>query len=599
MRRFIIHSFAFIGVSVMTLVLLGIVLAISHRAPKPSVPDLAVLKLDLSQHFDDVAKNDPIAHLRGETAAGFIDLLTVMTTATGDARVKGLIANVDGVSMSLGQIQEFRDALARFRAAGKFAYAYGESMGSNKDIYLASGFDQISVQPMGGLGLTGLVAERLFLRGTLDKLGIEPEVERRRDYKTFGDGFLFTGYTSSEREMILSYVGSLSAQMVDGIAKGRGMSPDDVRALIDRGPFTTEEALKSRLIDHIAFFDEVREEALTKASTDSNGAISKSRAKVISGSRYAQATEHGPKSSAVKIAFVPASGAIVSGDGGPNFGGDDMIAAASLSKAINHAIDDKDVMAILLRVNSPGGSASASETIRHALMKARKAGKPVVVSMSGVGASGGYWIAMGADAIVAEPATITGSIGVFALKPNFEKLAADWGANYDRILFGANAGIYSTGKPFTPAERERLGAQIDEVYNLFKSGVADGRNMTVEAVEKIAQGRVWTGAQAKDLGLVDQLGGLDVAQSVLREKLKLAADATFDLVLFPAPLTFFESLSKNLGGHDQAFALVDLFRGRDSQLASFAQMAEPYLQALRLSLAREPLVFTTAPVDFN
>jgi protease-4 len=598
MRRFIVHSFAFIGLSVMTLVLLGVILALTYRPSKPSVPDMAVLRLDFSQAFQDVAKSDPFAHLRGEQKAGFLDLLKILATATTDPRVKGLIADVDGVSMSLGQVQELRDALTKFRAAGKFAYAYGESLSGNKDIYLASAFDQIAVQPMGGLGLTGLMAERLFLRGTLDKIGIEPEVERRRDYKTAGDAFLFTGYTSSEREMILSYVGSLSAQMIEGIAKGRGLSADDVRALVDRGPFTTEEALKSRLIDKIAFFDEVRDGALMKASPEGQREGDKPKARLIASGKYAAATEKSAKSDATKIALVPASGAIVNGDEGPNFGGNDNVAASTLAKAINHAIDDKDIKAILLRVNSPGGSATASETIRHALAKARKAGKPVVVSMSGVAASGGYWISMGADAIVAEPATITGSIGVFSLKPNIEKLAADWGANYDRILFGANAGINSNGKPYTPAERERLGAQIDEVYNLFKAGVADGRNMTVESVEKIAQGRVWSGAQAKDLGLVDQLGGLDTAQAILREKLKLGADAPLSLEVFPKPPGFFEMLSKNLGT-DQPSSLISQIRAQNPQMARLAHSLDPYLQALGLSFQGQVLVYTTAPYDFN
>jgi protease-4 len=234
------------------------------------------------------------------------------------------------------------------------------------------------------------------------------------------------------------------------------------------------------------------------------------------------------------------------------------------------------------------------------MIKAKQAGKPVIVSMSGVAGSGGYWVAMSADAIVAEPATITGSIGVISLKPNIEKLAADYGANFDRILFGANAGIDSIGKPFTPAERERLSAQMDEVYNAFKVGVADGRNMTVEAVEKIAQGRVWSGAQAKDLGLVDQLGGIDVAQAVIREKLKLNADAPLDLVVFPKPPGLLESISRSLGGggEDTRVDLLALL-GRDPQLARLVKAAQPYLLALTLSLDGGPLVLTSAPVDLR
>ncbi len=600
MLRFAVRTFAVIGVLFVLLISLTIILMLSYRTPRPSVPDSAVLKVDLAQAYSELGRNDPISRFRGESSAGFIDLLSALNTAASDPRVKGLIANVDGVPYSLAKVQELRDAIAKFRASGKFAYAYGQSLPGNKDIYLASAFEQISVQPLGGLALTGLSAERLFLRGTLDKIGIEPEIERRRDYKTANDAYVYSGYTSSEREMILSYVGSLSGQIIEGIAKGRSMSVEDVRSLIDRGPFTTEEALKSKLIDRIAYADEIRDSALQKASGDKPGS-----AKVMTMGHYAQAVQDKPKSNATKIALITANGVIMSGQGGDDPVSGTRLGADALAKAITKAVEDKDVKGFLVRADSPGGSALASEVIRHALVKAKKAGKPVVVSMSGVAASGGYWLAMSADAIVAEPATITGSIGVFAMKANIEKLAADWGAGFDRILFGANAGIYSIGKPYTPAERERVSAMVDEIYNSFKSGVAEGRNMTVEAVEKIAQGRVWSGAQAKDLGLVDALGGLDVAQNILREKLKLAADAPLDLIAFPKPPTFIEALAKNLdGGDNGAHSSLMMPAEIQTQLQALqmprvARMAESYLREVDLALSGEPLALIDTPTDFR
>lgn len=605
MRRFIVQAFAVIGALVVLVIVGGSLFFMLAGAPKPTVPELAVLKIDLTREFADVSRDNPLAKLRGEDRAGFLDVLTAINRAAADPKVKGLIANVGSVSLSMAKAQEVRDAVLRFRAAGKFAYAYGEELDGNKGYYIATAFDQIAVQPMGGLGLTGLITERLFLRGTLDKIGIEPEVERRRDYKTAADDYLFSGFTPAAREMIQSFVGSISNQMIEGIAKGRGLSVEDVRGLIDRGPFTTDEALKARLVDRIAYPDEVREAALAKAAPEG----AKDKAKVIAQGPYLAATAAKPKSGATKIALVPASGLIVQGAGGDDPVTGEQMGATPLARAITKAVEDKEIKAILLRVDSPGGSAIGSDVIRHALLKARKAGKPVVVSMSGVAGSGGYWIAMSADAIIAEPATITGSIGVISLKPNVEKLAADWGANYDRILFGANAGIGSIGKPLTGAERERASAQIDEIYNLFKAGVAEGRNMTVEAVEKIAQGRVWSGAQAKDLGLVDQLGGIETAEAVIREKLKLPGEApALDLVLFPKSPSLIESIGRMLGGKgDEGDARANVGLGgalrralvEDPALAPVIRAARPYLRDLSLALSGEPLALVTAPVDFN
>ena len=398
-----------------------------------------------------------------------------------------------------------------------FRSAFGESGPGNGAYYLATAFDEIYVQPSGDVGLTGLMAETPFLRGTLDKLGIVPRFSARGKYKTAVNMFTERRFTEAHREAASQLVASQFGQIVRGIAEARKLSEDDVRAIVDQAPLSAQQALDAHLLDGLAYRDEVY------AKFESGGE-KPTRIPLL---RYLDRA--GPPSApGDTVALIHGVGTVQRGKSGVDpLSGDVSMGSDTVSAAFRSAVEDDDVRAIVFRIDSPGGSYVASDTIWREVSRARAAGKPVIVSMGNVAASGGYFVAMPADRIVAQPGTITGSIGVFSGKMLLGAFFDKLGITFDEVHAGANATMWSSLQDFTPGQKARFEAELDRVYNDFTSKAAQARKTTPEKIDEVAQGRVWTGAQAKERGLVDTLGSFDDALKSAARRAKLAADGDY------------------------------------------------------------------------
>jgi protease-4 len=473
----------------------------------------------------------------------------------------------------LARAQELRDAVRAFRSHGKLTVAwaetFGELAGGSVPYYLATGFDEIWLQPSGDVCLTGVAMQVPFLRAALARAHITPQLAQRHEYKNVANVFTERGFTAPHREATERVVGSLTEQLVDGIAEGRTLDTGEVRALVDRAPLFASEALEAGLVDHLGYRDEVyaavREQAGTDAVLQYVGRYGRSTVARLS----TRVTRSRPQ-----LALVDVTGPIHLGRSGrrpflAGSAGSDTVTAALrsateardvgaivlrvaspggsyvASDAIWHqvaltrqagkpvVVSMGDVAAIVLRVASPGGSYVASDAIWHQVALTRQAGKPVVVSMGDVAASGGYFVSMGADVIVAEPATITGSIGVVSGKQVVDGLVDRLGIGHEGVTGGKHGLMFSPLQEFSEDEWERLNAWLDRVYEDFAMKVAHGRRLPADRVREVARGRVWTGADAKDHGLVDELGGLGAAMDVARERAGLPPSAQPAMRVYP------------------------------------------------------------------
>jgi protease-4 len=528
MRRFVLGLFAAIGI-VTVIAFIGGGLVIWRLAEsEPALPKTIVLSAELGRGLAAGAGQGPLSELVFGGEETLRDFLDALERAGDDARVKGLYVRLGGDPFGLATCQELRDAIADFRAKGKFAIGFTDSFGElgpgTRPYYLATAFDEIWLQPLGSLGLIGLHSETPFFRGALDRLGILPSFAHREEYKTAMNSLTETAMTKPQREEIEDLLRATSGQIVRGIANARKLTEAQVSALIDRGPFFADEALAAGLVDRVGYRDQAVARARQRAGTG---------AELVSLSRYLEDAGH-PHNRGPKIALVYGTGLVTAGGGKRTPLLDDAeLSAREVGRAFRQAFSDPEVRAILFRIDSPGGSAVASETIWREVVRAREHGKPVIVSMGDVAGSGGYYIAAPADKIVAEPATLTGSIGVLAGKLVVSELLHKLGITADSAERGANAAMFSMFEDFSPSGRQRLDAFLDETYRGFKEHVATGRHLTADEVEAAAKGRVWTGEEAKEKGLVDALGGYDVALRLAKEAAKIPADKPFKLAVFP------------------------------------------------------------------
>lgn len=530
MRRAIVGFFASVGILVVALTALGVglwIFVVPHEKP---LAEQDVLQIDLTRALPEGAPDDNVQRLIFGERTSLRDLLDAIERAGKDPRVKGLVARLGDGSLGTAQAQEVRDAIARFRAAGKFAFGYADSFGElgsgTRSYYLAAAFDQIWLQPVGSVGLVGVRIEAPFFRGTLDMLGIAPRFDHREEFKTAMNTLTETKMTPAHREESESLLNSVYGQIVAGIAQGRRLDPGQVRELIDNGPFTADQALDAHLVDHLGY----REDAIAAARVRAG-----ENAELVPLQRYLHLAGR-PYRSGPTIAVIYGTGLITRGDSSSNpLSGSDVLGADTVARAFRAAAEDPSVRAILFRIDSPGGSATASETIWREVLRAKQAGKPVIVSMSDVAGSGGYYIAAPADKIVAEPATLTGSIGVVGGKVLIGGLSGKLGITWDGAQIGRNADIDSIVDDFTPAERASFEHSLDYVYGVFKDRVAQGRKLTPDAVEAVAKGRVWTGEDAKARGLVDALGGFHEALALARQAAGIPAGGDVTLKTFPRP----------------------------------------------------------------
>lgn len=555
MRRLLLGFFAAIGVLAILFVAALAVFILRVAPEKPSLPGKIILSVDLNRGLVDGPRTSGWRRVIVGSRPRLRDFLDALEVAGGDPRVKGMLARLGNDAMSVAEIQELRDAIAAFRAKGKFAIAFADSFGEfgagTRPYYLATAFDQIWLQPMGSLGLTGLYSETTFFKGTLDLLGITAEFDHRGRYKTAANVLTNAAMTPPQREEVEDLLTSISGQVVDGIGHARKLAPTAVRAAIDRAPLLSDEALAAGLVDRLGYRDEVIAAAHRRAGPD---------AELVSLPTYLAGAGR-PNRSGARIALIFGTGLIVRGssEGGP-LADREVMAANDTTQAFRAAVRDPKVRAILFRIDSPGGSVVASETIWHDVVFARERGKPVIVSMGSVAGSGGYYIAAPADKIVAEPATLTGSIGVLAGKLVAADLLKKIGVSTDSAQIGANAAMFSATSQFSPLAKARLQAFLDAAYKGFKEHVASGRHMSGEAVEAVAQGRVWSGEEAKKNGLVDALGGYATALRLAKEAAHVPASAPVELAVFPrskglAELLYDRLTGKGRGGETGVTAL--------------------------------------------
>jgi protease IV len=535
-RRFLVGFLAAVGV--IALVVVGGLVAggfwlMRTFGDPPPLPERMVLTVDLGEPLTEAASLSPIAALTGAPPLEVAELVLALEAAGRDQRVAGLVARLDATSHGFAVAQELRGAVQRLGESGRFTIAWADSFGElgpgNEGYYIATSFDEIALQPGGMLGLIGLVAEIPFVRPLLDQLGIEVQVGRRGAYKTAFDSVIEPGLTEPNREMLNDLVDGLYGGLVQAIAADRGLAPAAVEALVDAGPHGAEDALAAGLVDRLAFRDEVLEAALAQAGAGSQA---------VPLEAYARRRNQVPEEAEAVVALVVGQGAIQRRAGG--FG--PFIDADDLAEALAEALDDEAVDAVVLRLDTGGGSAVGSETVAREVARLRAAGKPIVVSMGNAAASGGYLIAMGASHIVAQPGTFTGSIGVIAGKPVLARAWEMLGVSWEAVGRGENADFLSLNRPFDELGRARLEAALDALYARFKAGVASGRGLSLDEVEALAQGRVWLGGQALGLGLVDELGGLPEARAAAVRLLDLAPDAPVELRRYPARPTPLEQL---------------------------------------------------------
>jgi protease IV len=539
MSKAIVRFLAILG----ALWLIGMVIVlVAVIGKKGRVPSKTILEANFEQTFLEDAPDTPTARLMLNQKQTLRDVVDAIDRGASDDRVVGMIAKIGAAPLGMAQTQEIRDAVQRFRAHNKFAVAYSETFGEfgpgNGSYYLATAFDHIYLQPSGDVGLTGIIMESPFVKGTLSKLGMTFHGDHRYEYKNALNSLTETKYTAPHKEAMTAIMNSWFNQMKDGICQARQITPDKFQAIVDAGPYLGKEAVAAKLVDAVAYRDEVYGDVKNKAG---DGAELLYLDKYLS--RAGRPHDHGKT-----IALVFGVGGVTRGlsDYDPVQGSQTM-GSDTVASAIRAAADDKDVKAILFRVDSPGGSYVASDTIWREVVRARQAGKPVIVSMGNLAGSGGYFVAMAADKIVAEPGTITASIGVLGGKMLTSGLWDKVGLSWDEVHDGENATMFTGTHDYTPAEWGRFQAWLDRVYVDFTSKVADGRRLPKEKVLEIAKGRIWSGQDAKNLGLVDELGGYDTALKLAKQAAKVPEADDVRIVVFPRAKTLLESMLDRRG----------------------------------------------------
>ncbi len=486
MKKAIVRFLAWFGAAV---IVYSIYFAIMLNY-KRSVPSKTILEVNLDSQMIEDAPDSAIAKYMLSDRPRVRDIVDALDRGAKDDRVVGLVATISSVPMGVAEAQEVRDAVLRFRTKKKFAIAYSETFGEfgpgNGAYYVATAFDQIYLQPSGDVGLTGLMIETQFLKGTLGKLGVKFHGDHRYEYKNAYNIYTETQYTAAHKEANSKVMNSWFGQMKSGICEARHIDPSQFGALVDKGPYLGQEALDAKLVDGMAYRDEVYAQVKDKAG---------SGAKLLYLPEYLYRAGR-PHDSGKKVALIFGVGQVMRGrsDFSP-VNGSVTMGSETVASAFRAAIEDDDVKAILFRVDSPGGSYVASDTIYREVVRARKAGKPVIVSMGNLAGSGGYFVAMAADKIVAEPGTITASIGVLGGKMYAAGLWNKLGLSHDEIHTSQNATMFTTTHDYNATEWQRFEAWLDRVYADFTSKVAEGRHLPKEKVLEIAKGRSPSGEE--------------------------------------------------------------------------------------------------------
>jgi len=500
-----------------------------------ALPARGYLEVPLSGSVAEVAPPDALmSFLLGTRPLAVHDFWSNLRKAKVDVRIQAVVLRLGLLECDWAKASEMREAILDFRRSGKKVYAViEEAPDFDMEYYVATACDKIVLQPLGWLGVNGIGGYVPFLKGTLDKLGIQAQFEHVEEYKTAYNMFTEKGFTPAHREEMESLYADIFAQYVATAAKARGKTEAEFRALIDRGFFQGEQAKAAGLVDECLYEDEVQ--ALLRRDGGTLTAV-----------RFDDYTSVKPSSLGLEtgpdtVALIYAVGTIMTGESMPQ-----IMGGSTVARWIRIARTDASIKAIVLRIDSPGGSSVGSDVIWREVALAKKV-KPVIVSMSDVAGSGGYWIAMSATKIVAEPQTLTGSIGVLAGKFSIDGLLAKLGVTSERLVFGKEADVFSPFRPFTTDEQKILKDEILWTYEQFLTRAAEGRGMTRDQVNAVGRGRVWTGRQAKDLKLVDELGGLTMALGIAKKEAGIDADEDVRLDVWPRKRTFWQSLFERPG----------------------------------------------------
>ena len=559
----------FIAVAISTAGLLVMGLAVGRT---PQIASNSTLLLNVGGDLQEVEPSGVLGQFL-EAPPTVRSVVDALRKASVDRRVTSVIIRPTNSAALWGKVQEVREAIVEFKKSKKPIIAYLE-FGGDQSYYLASACDKVFLMPTASLDLTGIASYELFLRGTLDKVGVVPDSLHVGDYKTASNTFTEHTFTAAHREMAQSLNTDLYEQLIAGLADGRHRTPAEMRTLIDHGPYLPEDAVRAGLVDDLAYEDEIDD----KVALGSGGG----RTRMLKQQEYravglnSLGLNRGPR-----IALIYAVGTITSGASSESPSGQ-VVGSDTIVEYLRKARADNSIRAIVLRIDSPGGSAVASDIIWREIMLTRDQ-KPVIASMSDVAASGGYYIAMPAHAIVAQPATLTGSIGVVMIRFVIDGTLDKLGLNLETVKSGKYADLFSPVRPFTPDERKKVGELMQATYDSFVEKAAAGRNTTPERIDAIAQGRVWTGKQAKELGLVDELGGLDKALALAKERAKIAASSEVELVVFPPKKSLFDVVSEPLNRSDGSAALTSLLGNQN------ARALEAVTSPLRMFRRGEPL----------
>jgi protease-4 len=530
--RFIIWLLALLGIAVVAMVVAGFFFLGDLGRPRVKVPDQAILTIDLSEGLAKERVRLPFAPIGKPTVE---DIVLGLESAATDGRIKGVMLKAGRGPLNLGEAQEIRDAVARFHSSSKPIHAFAESFGESGDgtvhYYVAAGADRIFLQPSGEVGLTGFMLEQPFMRAALDWLGVQPRISKRKEFKGTPDLFTETAMPPPLRQNFQQLTDSWLLQVVDGIAADRKKDAGKVRSWIDNAPWSAAAAKAEGIVDELSYWDQAAAVTYGVLGEDASVDIAAYAAQIpelaATAPRFAIIRGHGP--------------VILGHSKGDPFGDSTNLGSDTIVQAFSDAVNDR-VRAIIFRIDSPGGSYVAADAIWREVTRAREMGIPVIASLGWEAASGGYFIAAPATKIVAQPGTITGSIGVFAGKPVLTELWSNLNIHFEGVQSGAAADTNSVNHDYSPQAWARLERRLDEIYADFTKKVGDGRKLTPDKVEQAAKGQIWTGADAKARGLVDELGGLTMAIRLAKQEAKLAQEVAVTLVTYPSEEERWESL---------------------------------------------------------
>ena len=555
--KIILWLFASFGALLSIGLIVGLTTVVSLQSEKPTIEANSILWLDLDREISERPQSG--GFFQNDQAPTFLDYLNVIEQAEVDENIIAIATDLSYHNLGMAQIQELRTALLRFQNnSGKKAYLYAEDLGSMGsgmiNYYLASAFSEIWLNPTGGVGINGLAIEVPYFADALEKLDIKAEMAQRHEFKGGADPFIRSDMTEPVRNSLQNLLDQWQKQMTNDILATRWDVKSNFDKLIENSPYLAQPSLELGLVDRLAYWDEYQAmlqeiSFAAEAKTVSVGYYLSANTTDENGFNFESADQEDSNENA-NIALIHGVGPITGEDYGPGYYTDESFSPYTVAEAIADAREDPSIDAVIFRVSSPGGAYAQSDMVRREVLKFKETGKPIVVTMGNDAASGGYFVSMGADHIIAQPGTVTGSIGVYAGKVATKRLWDKLGVNWERIETGPQAGMWSMISDFTPSQRKKFQESLDFVYDDFSGKAASDRGLNDSEIDNAARGRIWTGHEAIKAKLIDELGGHQEALAATRRLLDLAPNATLDLYDFPSQPTPMEQLETILSSDD-------------------------------------------------